>query len=810
MTELGKAYVQIVPSADGIKGAAKKILDPEFENAGNDAGNSFAKKFCNVALKAISALGLGKLISESLNQGGQLEQSLGGVETMFKDSAGKMKQYASQAFQTTGLSANEYMQNVTSFSAALIESTGKSTDKAAEIANMAMIDMSDNANKMGTDMGAIQSAYQGFAKQNYTMLDNLKLGYGGTKTEMEKLLKDAQALTGVEYNIDNLADVYEAIHAIQKEMDISGYSTDQLRTKLQDMSLTEDELSKVAADMGISYDEALQKMNNGTLTVKDAQALLGTTAREAATTLEGSFNSMKAAWKDLLGQMALGGDLTTALDNLTGTVSTWLFGNFLPMVGNTLTQIPTLIVGAVKSIALYANEIIFAGVDMIANLITGIITAIPELLAAAVQLCESLWNAITSFDWESVGTEIMSVFNGGVFDEIPTILGTMVELLTTMVTTILDHLPDFFTEGVEIITSMISGITNSLPNILSAIQNVLAQMISYILSHLPDFLQKGFELIASMITGIMNNLPNIISAIVDVLVKMVATIMDSMPQFLQKGIELITNLISGISKMLPEIVSTVFTVITNLLSTLVSNMPQFLAKGSEIISSMINGILNNLPSIITSILTVITSLVSQIITHLPEFLSAGVQLIGQLAVGLIQAIPQIRGAIPSIISAAVSAFTSFDWWSVGGNIISGIVNGLVSYGGQIASTLMSIAKSAFDSVLSFFGIHSPSTLFRDMVGENIAKGWAEGLEDNANYVTHAMDDMAMESAEIPVMPSLVSATPASAYSNTKNTTNMGGVVINVNASDYDDPQALAEYIKDYLTNDIIRQQEVFA
>lgn len=175
-TELGKAYVQIVPSAKGISGMIRKELGPEADSSGEATGKSFAGKFVSIASKALAVAGVGKAIQASVMEGANLEQSLGGIETLFKGSAGKMKDYASQAFKTVGVSANTYMENVTSFSAGLISSLGGDTAKAAEVANMAMIDMGDNANKMGTNMEDIQNAYQGFAKQNYTMLDNLKLG----------------------------------------------------------------------------------------------------------------------------------------------------------------------------------------------------------------------------------------------------------------------------------------------------------------------------------------------------------------------------------------------------------------------------------------------------------------------------------------------------------------------------------------------------------------------------------------------------------------------------------------------------------
>lgn len=286
-TELGKAYLQIVPSMRGIKGSITGLMDPEAKSAGNKAGSSLGSTLFSTFQKVIIAAGIGKAIGSAIGEGAKLEQSLGGIETLFKGSAGKLKKYASESFRTVGVSANEYMENVTSFSASLLQSLGGDTAKAADVANMAMIDMADNSNKMGTSMQDIQNAYQGFAKQNYTMLDNLKLGYGGTKTEMERLLADAQEITGVKYDINNLSDVYNAIHAVQGKLEITG-----------------------------------------------------TTAKEAQTTFTGSFNAMKASVSDLLGAMATGGDVQGKIKNLVDTTSTFLFDNFIPMVGRIAKAIP--------------------------------------------------------------------------------------------------------------------------------------------------------------------------------------------------------------------------------------------------------------------------------------------------------------------------------------------------------------------------------------------------------------------------------------------------------------------------------------
>ena len=296
-TELGKAYVQIIPSAKGISGMIQKEMGGEVASAGVSAGESLGSKMVGAIKAVVVAAGIGKAIGAALSEGAALQQSLGGIETLFKDSADKVKGFANEAYKTTGLSANAYMENVTGFSASLLQSLGGDTDKAADIANMAMIDMSDNANKMGTSMDSIQVAYQGFAKQNYTMLDNLKLGYSGTKQEMQRLLADAEKLTGVKYDINNLSDVYSAIHAIQENLDITG-----------------------------------------------------TTAKEAASTFSGSFESMKAAAQNVLGKIAIGENILPSLRALLDTTSTFLFNNFLPMLGNVFSGLGVVLSEGVSNV----------------------------------------------------------------------------------------------------------------------------------------------------------------------------------------------------------------------------------------------------------------------------------------------------------------------------------------------------------------------------------------------------------------------------------------------------------------------------
>ena len=348
-------------------------------------------------------------------EGADLEQSLGGIETLFKDSADKVKANAAKAYQTAGMSANEYMELTTSFSASLLSSLGNNTSKAADIADMAMTDMSDNANKMGTNMEDIKNAYQGFAKQNYTMLDNLKLGYGGTKTEMERLLADAQKITGVKYDINNLADVYSAIHVIQGQLDITG-----------------------------------------------------TTAKEAATTISGSFNSMKAAAKNVMGQIALGMDLGPALKALSETITTFVVGNLLPAVWNVLSAFPGAVVSFVRT---FIPEIVAALMEFIPQIQGQIVAAVPQF-------------------YEMAGSMI-GTLNSGIQTQLPSILQN----------------------GVEIITNIVNGILQNIPQLLTMAGNLVVQFSNAILPALPLLLEAGAQLLRNLANGIVNNLPLILTCL---------------------------------------------------------------------------------------------------------------------------------------------------------------------------------------------------------------------------------------------------------------------------------------------------------
>ena len=488
-TELAKAYVQIVPSTRGIQGSISQALGGEAAAAGKSAGSSIVGAIRN----AIVTAGIGKALAATLTEGADLEQSIGGVETLFKTSADKVKAAAAEAYRTAGMSANEYMELATSFSASLLQSTAGDTAKAADIADMAMQDMSDNANKMGSNMEDIKNAYQGFAKQNYTMLDNLKLGYGGTKEEMQRLLADAQKITGVKYDISSLSDVYSAIHVIQGELDITG-----------------------------------------------------TTAQEAAETLSGSFAAMAAAGKNVLAALTLGQDLGPALDALAQTFTTWLAGNLLPAVWNILSALPGALVTFVQALA---PQLTAALLEFLPGLQAGVAQGLPQMLETAGQMVTQLCTGIQAAFPRMIetGGQALAQLISGLSAALPQLAQMGLELLSTLVNTLVQNLPQLLTTGGQALLTLLEGISQTLPQILPMAARTVLTMVTGILQNLPQILQAGVQVIASLIRGIGEAAPGIIDAafeVVDMLWDTVTSI-----DWVQLGKDIIAGMINGIGAM---------------------------------------------------------------------------------------------------------------------------------------------------------------------------------------------------------------------------------------------------------------------
>ena len=513
--EMAKAYVQIVPSAQGIKGALEDVFGKETDGLGTKTGLSIGTQLVGTIKKVVAAAGIGKLIKDSLDMGGALQQSIGGIETLFGAGGKSMEEYAqsvgksvdavkdeyaslmqsqqtvfdnaAQAYKTVGLSANDYMEQTTSFAASLLSSVSKDTNAAAQLANMAMVDMADNANKMGTDMQDIQNAYQGFAKQNYTMLDNLKLGYGGTQAEMQRLLTDAEKISGVHYDLGNLADMYSAIHVIQQDMDITG-----------------------------------------------------TTAREAATTLTGSFASMSAAFQNVLGNWSTGADLTAPLQALTDTARTYLVGNLLPMIDNVLQGIPQVIYGLVP-------EVVQTGTELLGSLAQGFTQGIPDFLANALPQLLSFTENLreNAGEFVNAGLDMITQLANGLIAGLPDLIAYVPDIIINICGIINDNLPKLLAEGVSLVVQLGVGIVKAVPDLLANWKKILQAVLSVISA--VNWLNIGKNILTGVANGVKSMGSSMLNAFKGGFSSALAWIKSLPSQAVQWGKNLIQSFINGLT-----------------------------------------------------------------------------------------------------------------------------------------------------------------------------------------------------------------------------------------------------------------------
>lgn len=506
-TQLNNAETQLV-QMENATGKSNKELK-EMKNGFDDAGQGALKfgdllkanvlgDFITSGLKAVGN-GIKQIGSTFLNVGKQAldsyadyEQLVGGVETLFKDNASTVENYANNAYKTAGLSANDYMETITSFSASLLQSLNGDTAKVAEVGNMAVTDMADNANKMGTDMSLIQNAYQGFAKQNYTMLDNLKLGYGGTKSEMQRLLSDAQKITGIKYDINNLNDVYQAIHVIQGELEITG-----------------------------------------------------TTAKEASTTIQGSVSAMKSAWQNMLTGIATGDteNVGNLVNNLVDSVMT-ASQNILPRVQEIANGITAVLPAVITKINENLPTLLDSGVQILNTLLQGIMTNLPAIMEGANQIINTLLTTLIEMLPQIIngGIQIIVALVQGLAEQLPTLVPQMVETIVTIANSLLDNIDMIIDAGIQLLIGLAEGLINALPQLIDKIPEIINNLVMAITNNLPKIIEMGIILIIKLAEGLIKAIPQLIEKIPEIITSLV----DGFTNYFSNMNEVGKNLVSGI------------------------------------------------------------------------------------------------------------------------------------------------------------------------------------------------------------------------------------------------------------------------
>lgn len=627
---------------------------------------------------AAATAGVVALSKAALDSYAQYEQLVGGVETLFKDSADTVQQYAANAYKTSGVSANTYMEQATAFSASLIQSLGGDTEAAAQYANQAIMDMSDNANKMGTNIESIQMTYQSLMRGNYAMLDNLKLGYGGTKAELERLVADASKLTGEALDPSKFSDVITAIHAVQENLGITG-----------------------------------------------------TTALEAATTIEGSVNMTKAAWSNLLTGIADdNADFQTLVDNFVTSVET--------AASNILPRLQIIFSGIGQLVAALAPVIAQAIPTLITNVLPGLVTAAGQMLTAfGSALITNLPLLMTS------AAQLVTGFIGYLQINLPQFMTTAGQIIQWIANGIITGLPQLMTSAAGILQNIALGIQTYLPTMLQSGIAIISQIIQGFITNLPQVSAAAGEIIISIVSGIMSALPQLITAAGETITTYINTLTEEIPRILDQGVQVITTFANGIINAIPQLVAQLPQVISAIINFVVSSLPQIIQSGIQLLVSFAQGIISAIPQLVAQIPQIIAAIVSTIASNLPQILQAGVSIIQSLIQGILSLIGSVASAIGNIASTIVNGLMSLPGQlvSIGGQIIQGLVNGIMSGVSSVVSAIGNVVSSAVSAAKNFLGIHSPSRVFRDQIGWMITQGMALGIKKGERQVLTVADQL---------------------------------------------------------------------
>lgn len=586
-------------------------LEEEIDEAGDAADKSSGKfeKFGSVlkgigaAMGAVAvaagaaAVSLGK---EVIAAYADYEQLVGGVYTLFKESSQELQTYAANAYKTAGMSANDYMETVTSFSASLIQSLGGDTEAAVKYADMAITDMSDNANKMGTDISLIQNAYQGFAKQNYTMLDNLKLGYGGTKTEMERLLADAQAISGIEYDISSYADVVEAIHVIQ-----------------------------------------------------DSMGVAGATAAEAENTISGSINSLQAALQNLLvGFGNADADMEMLCQNMVDALQN-VIRNVTPVIENMVKVLPTVTDALLTAFADLLPSLLDTVTQLFTQLLNTILTLLPQLIPAAVEAIMTIVQALIDNLplLVDAAVQLVVALVEGIGTALPQLIPAAVQAIVTIVQGLIANLPLILDAALQLIMGLAEGLLTAIPMLIEALPSIILAIVDFIIGAIPQIIEAGIQLLTSLVSALPDIITAIVAAIPQIIEGIITAILDSIPQLIQAGIDLLVALIQALPEIITTIVAAIPEIIGSIVNALIGSIPQIVQAGVQLLISLIK----NLPTIIAEIVKAVPQIISGLVNALSKGVSQMAQVGGNLVRGLWQGIQSLASWLWNKVSSWISS-----------------------------------------------------------------------------------------------------------------------------------------------------------
>lgn len=784
--------------------AILKLDSSQYERGLSDAekeSGSFGSKFTSAmgtaakvgaAALGAAATAVGVMTKAAISGFGEQQQLVGGVQKLYGNMGMSLEEYAAstgqsidqakgkwqelenaqnlvlenakQAYKTAGMSANEYMDTATSFSAALINSLGGDTVKAAEQTDVAMRAISDNFNTFGGDIGMIQGAFQGFAKQNYTMLDNLKLGYGGTKEEMERLIADANeygksiGMAG-DLSIDSFSDIVTAIDLVQQK-----------------------------------------------------QGIAGTTAREAASTVQGSLNMLKGAWDNLLAGLGdKNADLGKLMQDVVDSAEIAL-GNLLPVVETALSGISDLIgkIGPIiakklpETISKVLPKLITAGMNILLALVQGITDNLPTLIEAGIQTITSLIAGITEALPELINSIVSAIpqIVTALQENLPVLLGAVRDLILTVMNSILENYPMYLESVTQFFQMLIQFVVDSIPMLIEMINTIVNTLVEYIPVILPLMIEAGIQLFTALVGALPQIIEQILAVlpiIIDAIVQLIPAIL---PPLVEAGITLFTALVQALPEIIEAIVNAIPAIIDSVITAIIDSIPLLIDAGVELFIALVE----NLPLIIETIISALPHIISAVVNtlaqNIPKIIEAGVKLFVALVKNMPRIIVEIVKSIPQLIRSIVGAVGEGVTLmaEAGANLIKGLWNGIKGVGGWLWDKVSGLLGDLWDGILDFFGIASPS---KEMawVGEMISKGLAGGITDSAKQAIDAATELSESlmdtlTSDYNISPNVNYA--QGGYSSDGlygSSTNFGGITINVYGSDNMNVNDLAEEVE---------------
>lgn len=586
-------------------GNAAERSEGKFQKLGGALKGIGAAMGAVVVAAGAAAVKLGK---EVINAYADYEQLVGGIETLFRDSSGQALEYANNAYKTAGLSANDYMETITGFAASLISSLDGDTEAAISKADMAITDMADNANKMGSTTESIQNAYQGFAKQNYTMLDNLKLGYGGTKSEMERLLADAEAISGIKYDISSYADVVDAIHVIQTEMGITG-----------------------------------------------------TTALEAEETITGSISALKASFGNLIAGL---GDANANIEglmlNLVDAFQT-VVTNVMPILQNLVSALPIAFAALAPALGELLPTLLDAATGIFTQLLTTIVGLLPSLIPVAVSTVMTVVDAVIASLplLVDAAVQLIVALVQGMGSALPQLIPAAVTAIITIVRGLLENLPLILDAGLQLVLGLVQGLLDALPQLIAALPAIITALVEFIIGSIPQIIDAGIQLLVSLISALPEIIKAVVEAIPQIVDGLVKAILGSIPLLIQAGVDLLVALIQNLPLIITTVVAAIPQIISSLITAIIGSIPQIIQAGVELLVSLIK----NLPTIIVEVVKAVPQIIKALVDgfsgSIGEMVKVGTNLIKGLWQGISDAGEWLWQKISGFFGGVVSRIKDF-------------------------------------------------------------------------------------------------------------------------------------------------------